>query len=124
MSGSPGPFQDTHKTDSGMFGWLQSDPAMIINFNNFMSGQRMNRKDWYDFFPLDEVLFQDTTTTDPDAVFLVDIGGGEGHDAQAFHQRFPGHHGKVVLQDLPPVIDNISELDAATMRMKHDFFTP
>ena len=109
-----------------MFGWLISDPPMMTNFNNFMSGQRMNRKDWYDFFPVDEILFQGANTTNPDATLLIDIAGGEGHDAEAFHRHFPSHPGKVMLQDLPPVIDNIKpgQIDSMVTCMKHDFFTP
>ena len=98
----------------------------MANFNNFMSGQRMNRKDWYDFFPVDEILLKGAETSDPDATLLIDIAGGEGHDADAFHRRFPDHSGKVVLQDLPPTIDNIKpgQIDPAVVCMKHDFFTP
>ena len=124
VSGAPGPFQDNFKTDMGMFQWLQDNPSVMTQFNNFMSGQRMHRKDWYDFFPVDDILLQGVDSKDPDAVLFVDIGGGEGHDTQAFHRRFPNHPGKVVLQDLPAVIDNIKELDSAVVRMKHDFFKP
>jgi hypothetical protein len=53
---------------------------------------------------------------------LVDIGGGRGHDLEAFGKKFPNAKGKLVLQDLPP-IDDISELDQSIMRMKYDFFT-
>lgn len=84
----------------------------------------MNRKDWYDFFPVNKILFKDADPS-PDSVLLIDIAGGEGHDADAFHKRFPNHPGKVILQDLPPTIDNIKEgqIDSAVVQMKHDFFT-
>ena len=109
-----------------MFSWLVSDPPMLTNFNNFMSGQRMDRKDWFDFFPVNEILLNDADTSRPEAALLVDVGGGEGHDAEAFCRHFPHHPGKIILQDLPPTIDNIQpgQLDPAVVRMKHDFFAP
>jgi hypothetical protein len=61
-------------------------------------------------------------TDDPEAVLLLDIGGGEGHDVDAFGKAFPNAPGKLVLQDLPPVIDNIKQLDANIVRQKHDMF--
>lgn len=97
---------------------------MMTNFNNFMSGQRMNRKDWYDFFPVEEILFKGVKRDEPDATLLIDIAGGEGHDTEAFHKRFPDAPGKLILQDLPPTIDNVKQLDDAVIRMKYDFFTP
>jgi len=125
VSGAPGPFQDAHKTEMGMFPWLMSDPPMMTNFNNFMSGQRMNRTDWYDFFPVDEILLKDAHGGGPNPTLLIDIGGGEGHDAEAFRLKFPTAPGQVVVQDLPMIIDNIKpgQIDDSVVQMKHDFFT-
>ena len=60
---------------------------------------------------------------------LVDIGGGKGHDMQAFHSAFrqsvTGGEYKLVLQDLPNVLDAIpdTELPPVIVKMPHDFFT-
>ena len=40
---------------------------------------------------------------------LVDIGGGRGHDLEAFKHTNPNAEGKLVLQDLPPVIYDIKD---------------
>ena len=106
-----------------MFQWLIKNPAMMSNFNNFMAGSLETRKDWFSTFPIDEILLNGARKDDPDSVLLIDIGGGEGHDIDAFHKRFPDAPGKLILQDLPPVIDNIKNLDSAIIRQKHDFFT-
>jgi hypothetical protein len=55
-------------------------------------------------------------------VLLVDVGGGQGHEVQGFHEQFG--KGKLVLQDLPRVIDGIAEgaLDSSIMRIANDFF--
>ncbi|KAL9115201.1 MAG: hypothetical protein Q9227_000995 [Pyrenula ochraceoflavens] len=124
VAGTPGPFQDAHQTDLGLFPWLVSNPPMMTYFNNFMHEQRENRKDWYDLFPMEDILLKGANTSDTDAVLLIDVGGGEGHDVEAFHRRFPHHPGKVLLQDLPPTIDNIKpgQLDPGVICMKHNFF--
>ena len=57
------------------------------------------------------------------SALLVDVGGGRGHDILCFRNKFPGR-GRLVLEDLPAVIDDIKELDAGIERVKYDFFTP
>lgn len=124
VEGPPGPFQHSRNTADGMFPWLMKNPAMMTNFNAFMAGSLETRQDWFSTFPVDEIILKDVIRDDPEAVLLVDIGGGEGHDIQAFHDAFPTAPGKLVLQDLPLVIDNIKEnkLSHAIMQQKHDFF--
>ncbi|GAW26061.1 putative o- protein [Rosellinia necatrix] len=121
VSGFPGPFQDAHNTEDSMFPWLIKDPLMMGHFNAFMSGQRANRKQWFDFFDIDDILLSGAST-EPDAALLIDIGGGEGHDIAEFHQRHPNAPGRLILQDLPPVIDSIQEPTPKVERQKHNFF--
>ena len=123
VNSAPGPFQDSHNTPDGMFQWLMNDPSMMSNFNAFMAGTLETRKDWFSTFPVDEILLNGARKGDPESVFLIDIAGGEGHDIEAFHKNFASVPGKLILQDLPPTIDNIKSLDAAVVRQKYDFFT-
>ncbi|KAI8944803.1 S-adenosyl-L-methionine-dependent methyltransferase [Xylaria longipes] len=74
---APGPFQDAHNTQDNMFLWLIKDPPMMGNFNAFVTGQRADRKQWFDFFDIDAILLNGANT-DSDATLLIDIGGGEG----------------------------------------------
>ncbi|KAH7309198.1 S-adenosyl-L-methionine-dependent methyltransferase [Stachybotrys elegans] len=121
VNGAPGPFQDAHQTKDNMFPWLIKDPLMMGNFNAFMTGQRADRKQWFDFFDIDNILLKDAKS-EPGATLLVDIAGGEGHDLAEFHKRYADAPGKLILQDLPPVIDSIQELVPQIERQKHDFF--
>ncbi|KAI0193852.1 S-adenosyl-L-methionine-dependent methyltransferase [Astrocystis sublimbata] len=121
VSGAPGPFQDAHNTPDNMFPWLIKDPSMMMNFNAFMTGQRVDRKQWFDFFDVDQILLKDAHR-DTDATLLIDIAGGEGHDVAEFHRRYPDAPGRLILQDLPPVIDSIQDLIPKVERQKHDFF--
>jgi hypothetical protein len=114
VEGPPGPFQDCNNTDDLMFPYLIKYPDMMSNFDAFMSGSLEMRQDWFQKFDAQDIVLDGAKTDDPEAVLLLDIGGGEGHD--------PNAPGKLVLQDLPPVIDNIKQLDASIVRQKHDMF--
>ena len=118
-----GAFQYSHKSSLQMYEWLQHHPSQLSNFNNFMGGQRRNRVDWFDSFPVEEILIRGSHA-DSEGVLLIDIAGGRGHDIQGFVRRFPDASGKLVLQDLPAVIDEITDLDERILQMKYDFFTP
>ncbi len=62
----------------------------------------------------------------PEAVLLVDVGGGWGHDIQSFHKTHPDIPGRLILQDRPVMIE---KFDNGTMHegfevMTYDFYTP
>ena len=90
-----------------------------------MTAQRAGRgEDWFNFFPVESTICKDFPTDDKDAILLVDIGGGVGHDLRAFKAKFPKLPGRLVLQDLPQVIDSITDIPDAIEPLKYDFFTP
>ncbi|ETS79410.1 hypothetical protein PFICI_09263 [Pestalotiopsis fici W106-1] len=116
--------QRAYKTDLDMFQWLQTI-GYGESFNNHMRAYAQGRLRWMDpaVYPVQERLINGASTA-PDAPFMVDIGGGVGHDLAAFKEHHPSHPGRLILQDLPQVIEQIKELDGAVVRMSHDFHTP
>jgi ribosomal protein RSM22 (predicted rRNA methylase) len=54
---------------------------------------------------------------------IVDVGAGKGHDLLALYSKFPDSAGKLVLQDLPPVIEVLEDLNPAIEKVAYDFFT-
>ena len=76
------------------------------------------------FYPVEENLVKGAKTEDK-SVFLVDIGGGKGHDLQELYQKHPKLPGKLVLQDIKAVIEEAeaSGLDEKIVPTEHDFFT-
>lgn len=62
----------------------------------------------------------------PEKPLLVDIGGERGHDLIHFRGRFPDAPGKLILKDLPSVINEVrcaQDLDAAgVVTVGYDFF--
>jgi hypothetical protein len=119
-TGAPTVFKEAFGQDSHPFPYLGAHPSSLADFNNLMAGQRFNRVNWFDFFPVEEQLLKGMG---PD-VLLVDIGGAQGFELQSFQSRFPHAQGELVLQDLPDTIDSITDLDSSIRREKHNFFTP
>lgn len=78
-------------------------------------------REWCDVFPVTEKL----VVRDPEKeVAIVDVGGGLGQVLVSLKQRFPGLKGKMVVQDLPVVVDSIKpgDLPEGVEAMGVDFF--
>ena len=75
------------------------------------------------FYPVKERLGQATKDVDKNAVFLVDIGGGLGHDLEELKVKHPDIQGPLVLQDQPEVIAQIDKAKDGIEFTAHDFFT-
>ena len=121
-----GAFQLGHSTKDHIFSWMSQRPQSLSQFQNHMSGYRTGRACWTDpnFYPIEKNLVE-RAKTEPDAVFLVDIGGGKGRDLHELYRKHPNLPGKLVLQDLEDVIEEAkaSGLDEKIIPMEHNFFT-
>lgn len=81
----PRPYQYAFVTNMDMFQYLHAHPPLGVQFDHHMGGYRQGRPSWMDtgFYPVTERLV-DGMSTSQDAVLLVDIGGGLGHDLGEF----------------------------------------
>ena len=61
-----------------------------------------NHNQWFDIYPVRERL-------DDKSHIFIDLGGGAGHDVASLKSRFPDLPGRLALQDLPAVVNNIHE---------------
>ncbi|CAI7654714.1 unnamed protein product [Penicillium pancosmium] len=113
------PFQLAYNTDSHYFEWLSQNSDKQQVFNSVMTqSQQYRGEDWFEIYPVEERL-----RASPDQVLLVDIGGGVGHDITAFQKRFPSLPGRLILQDLPQVINTIKEpLPEGIAAIGHNMF--
>ena len=118
-----GAFQYAFGTKREAFNYWHQFPHVLDNFNTFMQGVRGSRPSWVDWFPVQDRILSGLDGA-ADAILLTDVGGGRGHDVEAFKKKFPNANGKLVLQDLPAVIDDIQTLDEEIVRDKYDFMTP
>ena len=114
------PFQPAHNTDLHPFVWIQSHPVNMGYFIQWMTSQREGQKIWLDVYPFVQNLCQNL---DPDTPLFVDVGGGIGHQCLAVKTRFPNIPGRVILQDLPPVVAQAIAIPGVEA-MPHDFNTP
>ena len=126
-----GNFQFSHSVDIPLFPYLQQKPDHQRNFIDMLEGWRLGRTEWFDVYPVQELLFNDFAGTSHNtcnkAAFFVDVGGATGYDIENFKHRLEARGqkmpGQLVLEDLPYVIDDIKQLDEEIVRIKHDFFT-
>ena len=102
--------------------YFKDHPERGQSFNTFMQGQHQGRTCWLDFYPAEERLFAELAKED-DAVLLVDVGGGRGHDLLELAKRKGTGHGRLILQDLPEVVADAPESNVVES-MGYDFFTP
>lgn len=120
-----GAFQLGHGTKDHLFEWMSQRPERLSQFQHHMAGYRTGRPSWMDpdFYPVEDNLVKGART-EHDAVFLVDVGGGKGHDLQELYRKHPKLPGKLVLQDIRSVIEDAeaSGLDGKIIPMEHDFF--
>jgi hypothetical protein len=116
------PFQFAQKTQSTLWEYLKENPAKSKIFNDSMRSSAIVGASGVPPFP-----FLTELTCDPDEVLIVDIGGGKGQALQAIHDTFPDLRGRMILQDLPEVIEDARVPGTLMPRietMASDFFKP
>ncbi|CAJ2501183.1 Uu.00g040360.m01.CDS01 [Anthostomella pinea] len=100
----------------------QRDPEMGRRFASVMEAWSKGRPRWFDseYYPVKERLI---SGADNSAPFLVDVGGGTGHDIEGLKQAFGADiPGKLVLQDRHEIVE-LAQLDSSIEKMSHDFLT-
>lgn len=118
-----GPFQYALGTKLHHFDWLKETPKQQVAFNKMMQITHRDRgEDWFDNFPVEEKLHN--SSGDSNFPLLLDIGGGLGSRLTAFKAKYPNLPGRLILQDLSVVIDDIKSIGPGIELMKHDFFAP
>lgn len=121
--GTSGVFQFTRKNDELIWLWLATQPELFDACNSFMEGNRGSRPSWVTWFPIQERVIDGFNAAHGDTL-LIDVGGGRGHEVAGFHRAFPSAPGKLYLEDLPHVINDVLDLDPAIERLPQDFFAP
>ncbi|PGH27028.1 hypothetical protein AJ80_01213 [Polytolypa hystricis UAMH7299] len=116
-----GPFQYAEKIDVAIWDYLPNHPDKLDHCSTFMEGDRGSRPSWLEWFPVKEQVIDGFNKEEGD-VLLVDVAGGRGHDIGAFHKAFPDAPGRLVVEDLPHVVDDIQNLDPAVERVKINMF--
>lgn len=124
VSGMHSPFQHTYQCSGvHMFEYFQkSAPLMGYRFAKMMGAWSQGRPRWFqdEYYPARDRLL---AGANDDATFLVDVGGGSGHDIESFKHHFGSDiRGKLVLQDRPEIVD-IAQVSPQIEKMGYDFLT-
>lgn len=109
------------KTDKHFFGILVEQNS-LANFQTYMGSYRADRAEFLDIFPAEERLLRNACCCNDD-VFMVDVGGGHGHEIEKFVQKFPEKRGRMILQDLVNVVSSVPQSERMEVTA-YDFFTP
>lgn len=72
-----------------------------------MAGRKANLPVWVDWFPVQDRII-DGFEYEEGGVLLVDVAGGRGHDLERFHGKFPSTPGRLIVEDLPQVVEGIN----------------
>jgi hypothetical protein len=100
---------------------IGTDPARQKDMMDYMAGRRKDTIRWVDIFPAGTEL--GPLIEENNAVRLVDIGGNQGHDLKLFKQTYPQLCGRLILLDLPAVIDNLLIPIDGVEFLLYEFFT-
>lgn len=95
-------FTDWHKSD--FFSFLGGNPTAADAFNKTMTVVAGSKVPWVDLYPTADLVSD--AKAYPNKILLVDVAGGVGHDLEQFRAKHPEVTGRLVLQDLPKVVDS------------------
>lgn len=87
------------------FEWLAARKGHQQLFNSYMSSRREGRPNWFSIYPIERLI--EGAVRASDAVFLVDIGGNQGHDLLRFQSENPNSPGRLILQDLQKIVSSV-----------------
>jgi hypothetical protein len=117
------PFQHAYNCKgTHYFEFFQQNPDVGRRFASMMDSWSKGRPRWFskDYYPVEDRLI---SGAEKDVPFLVDVGGGSGHDVEGLREAFEGQiPGTLVLQDRPEIVE-LAKLGPGAEAMAHDFLT-
>ena len=112
------PFQRAFKTEKTPFQWVQDHPLQMRHFAQWMSAQRQGMPTWLSAYPIEAECKGSNAE-----VLFVDVAGGIGHQCEALKKAFPHLPGRLILQDLPQVLQHAIPITGVEI-MTQDLFSP
>lgn len=112
-------FQKGHATNLPPFLWIQDKPIYLNNFSQWIGASHEGKNVFLDVYPFEKEL---CLNSEPETPLFVDVGGAFGHQCAIFKKRLPNTPGRVILQDLPAVINQAPPMEGVEP-MAYDFMT-
>lgn len=123
-NGADGLFQYAYDVKGeGFFDYCATHPQWGKQFGSMIAAFGEGKPRWFDehYYPVKERLIEGAKKGE---VFLVDVGGGRGHDLEGIRATFGDDlPGKCILQDQADVVE-IARLSSGLEAVAHDFNTP
>jgi len=107
--------------------YLKENPEKAAASYLFMAENKKEAPKWVDGkVPTTDLQLSDEEVANGRVTF-VDVGGGSGHQCEAIRKAFPHLKGRVLVEDLPFMVNRIDKEHAQTVGFEvvpHDFFQP
>ncbi|RAO66543.1 uncharacterized protein BHQ10_002555 [Talaromyces amestolkiae] len=118
------PFQKAYNTNLHPFEWFAQNKKRFEHFHEGMAA--MASAAWIDVVEVFQKAAEQIPHATPKAdevPFFVDVGGGYGHQSVLVGRLYPNLLHRIVFQDLPQTLDQVSVIEGIEAQA-HDFFTP
>ncbi|KAK9423665.1 putative O-methyltransferase domain-containing protein [Seiridium unicorne] len=112
------PFQVAFKTELPAFLWLQGNAELVADFGLWMTAVHNGQKTWLDVVDFESLV----QGSDAETPVFVDIGGGIGSQCAILKAKFPNLPGRVILQDLPVVVEQYALPTEGVEKTAFDFW--
>ncbi|OKL55915.1 hypothetical protein UA08_08822 [Talaromyces atroroseus] len=119
--GSKTPFQKAFNTQLKAFDYIAGRPEMFDALQVVMTS--LESSNWTAGFELFQKEVQSFATSTSERQFLVDVGGGHGHQCAQLLHKYPSLRGKLTLEDLPEAVNKASRTEGISY-VAQDFFKP
>jgi demethylsterigmatocystin 6-O-methyltransferase len=120
------PFQKAFNTNLKAFDYMSQVPEMFGSLQVVMTA--FESSNWADGFEIFQQEVNALSTWGPIGTsqkrqFLVDVGGGHGHQCVQLLQKYPSLRGKLTLEDLPEAVEKAPHKEGISY-VAQDFFKP
>ncbi|KAF2000842.1 o-methyltransferas-like protein [Amniculicola lignicola CBS 123094] len=113
--------------DGDVMAYLRENPEKAAASYAFMAENKKEAPKWVDGkVPTTDLVLSKEEVADG-RVMAVDVGGGSGHQCEAIRKAFPHLKGRVLVEDLPFMVNRIDKEHARAIDFEvvaHDFFKP
>ncbi|KAJ5914786.1 S-adenosyl-L-methionine-dependent methyltransferase [Penicillium tannophilum] len=116
------PFQKAFNTDLACFDWLIQHPKHFGSLQKIMTA--LEGAEWtvgFDLIKTEAEKIKSIAPQPSEGPFLVDVGGGHGHQCVQLAKTYPNLLGHLVLQDLPEAVNSLPPIEGVRAEA-HDFF--
>ncbi|KAL8698176.1 MAG: hypothetical protein Q9201_006716 [Fulgogasparrea decipioides] len=118
-----GPYQYGRDTRFAFWLFKKYRPRLEQAFHNHMAGYHQGRPSWMDegFYPVNERLVHGMRSG-KEEIAIVHIGGNVGYELLELRRKYPNLPGRLVLQDRPDVIAQVTDASGSIEATSHDYF--